>query len=116
MRECLLGCATTNAGFENYDHRYFYVDNYVGHFTCGLARDTMAWKLRSFGEDVFLDFQWLNSFTQVKNNPSMLGFVVEQACLSSIAQKGLKVVGLGLDRMKTTMFKGLYNPIGQSQL
>ena len=105
MHECLLSYAVKNISFQNYDHRYFYVDKKnIGHFTCGLARDIMTWILRSLGEDIFIDSQWLNSFTFVKNNPSMLGFVVEQACLSSIAQNGIRVAGLGLDHMKTTTF------------
>jgi hypothetical protein len=88
-----------------YDHCYFYIKDKYGHYTCGLARDTMARMLRKHGADVFMDQIWLDSFVHFKANRSVLGFLVEEACLSSIAQIGLKVAGLGLDSLKTIVFE-----------
>jgi len=104
MRACLLN-ATTRDMPKLYDHRYFYIEDSIGHCTCGLAQETMARVLRDIGEDIFLDSEWLNSMITFRNNPSVLGFIVEQACLSSISQKGLKVGGLGFDNIPTIMFQ-----------
>ncbi|KAL1916623.1 uncharacterized protein VTP21DRAFT_5327 [Calcarisporiella thermophila] len=104
MRGCLLNKKMLNT-MKSYDHRYFYIDeNYIGHYTCGLARAAMSGIFREVGEDIFLDREWLNRLRTFKDNPSVLGFVVEQASLSSISQNGLKVNGLGFSNMKTIVF------------
>jgi hypothetical protein len=107
MNGCLLQGAAADDE-ELYDHRYFYVDRFTGHYTCGLARDVMAKTLRSLGEDRFLNWNWISSFNDFKKNPSVLGFLVEQTCLSSIAQKGLHVNGLGFNNMPTKVFERSY--------
>jgi hypothetical protein len=72
---------------NDYDHRYFYVDNDVCYYVCGLVRDCMANYI--YGKDrleVFIDVNWIKSF---KNNPSVKGFIVEKACLASICKNGI---------------------------
>ncbi|UZO21852.1 uncharacterized protein OCT59_014236 [Rhizophagus irregularis] len=60
---------TDGYGHNDYDHRFFYVDNGKCYYVCGLARDCMANYL--YGKDrmeVFIDINWIKSF---KNNPSV---------------------------------------------
>jgi hypothetical protein len=103
MGNCLLN-KQTNDDPSIYDHRYFYIKDKIGHYTCGLARGAITDVLRSYGEDIFLDSVWLDSLVTFKNNPPVLGFIIEQACLSSISQKGLKIAGLGFNNMKAITY------------
>lgn len=76
----------------HYDRRFFYVKDKTGYYACGLARDTIATALRKLGEDrKFMERGWFNRIESSGNNPSVLGFLVEQACLSYIGSTGLTV-------------------------
>jgi hypothetical protein len=79
------------------DHRYFYnkydpeVQQHVGHYACGLSRNAVARVL--LAKNVcFADKDFLKSLPQYINNPSVTGFMMELAVLSSIASTGLKLV------------------------
>ncbi|CAB5371148.1 unnamed protein product [Rhizophagus irregularis] len=78
---------TDGYGHNDYDHRFFYVDNGKCYYVCGLARDCMANYL--YGKDrmeIFIDINWIKSF---KNNPSVKGFIIEKACIASICKNGI---------------------------
>jgi hypothetical protein len=97
---------------EFIDHRYFYsefksssfgVGDY-GNYTCGLVRDAVAGKLRAKEVD-FADTDFLKSLPDYINNPSVTGFMIEQAVLSSIVSNGLAIGG-GIGKpMRLIMFK-----------
>ena len=81
------------------DHRYFFVRNQsgvqVGSYACGIARDAARRKLRQYhgiraSEDI-----WLRYLGDFVGNQSMLGFLMEESCLSSIPLHGLRI-GMGL--------------------
>jgi hypothetical protein len=76
----------------------------IGFSTCGLARTALAGKLRGLGEDLFLG--WGSAIFDNYNNKSVLGFILEQMCLSSISQRGLHAAGLDFGMMKTIVFPG----------
>ncbi|CAG8622720.1 10701_t:CDS:2 [Funneliformis caledonium] len=84
---------------DDYDHRYFYVkrktryDRYeVGHYICGLTRNYIAEFLYERSRmNVFTDVKWINSMKMFKDNPSVLGFFMEKACIASISKYGLMV-------------------------
>jgi hypothetical protein len=76
----------------------------IGFYTCGLARTALAGKLRELGEDLFLG--WGSAIFDNYNNKSVLGFILEQMCLSSISQRGLHAAGLDFGMMKTIVFPG----------
>ena len=93
------------------DHRYFYQDYkkelgaYVGNYTCGLARNAVATELRVQGVN-FADIDFLSSLPDYIHNPSITGFMIEQAVLSSIKSHGLDI-GAGINHpMKLVMFEG----------
>jgi len=73
-----------------YDHRYLYEDDGGGgHVACGLARECVSAVIRVMGWD--LQFVSGNFLTRIKtsSNPSVRGFLVEQACLTFIGRKGM---------------------------
>src|ERR1044072_9240830 len=72
---------------DDYDHRYFYIDDNKCYCVCGLVLDSMADVLFEKSRmEVFVDVKWIRSF---KNNPSVKGFIVEKACLASICRNGI---------------------------
>ena len=73
------------------DHRYFYVENDYGRYTCGLARQGIVAFLRMHAEEgVFLGSEWYLALKAFKNNLSVIGFTVEQMVISRIASRGLR--------------------------
>ena len=93
------------------DHRYSYDEFdptraiFVAHYTCGLARNAVAAELRANNVD-FADKGFLNSLPKYINNPSMTGFMIEQAVISWIAHNGLDVEPLKNKQMTVTAFEG----------
>ena len=74
---------------DEYDHRYLYEDHTGdGHVACGLARDCLAAVLRMMEWDN--EFVGGNFLTHIKitRNPSVRGFLIEQACLTYIRRNG----------------------------
>ena len=73
------------------DHRYFYVENGCGRYMCGLARQGIVAFLRMYAEEgVFLGSEWYLALMAFKNNPSVIGFTVQQMVISRIASRGLR--------------------------
>jgi hypothetical protein len=98
-----FGCLSngpTSADARLLDWRYFYEIGRVGHSTCGIARRVMTTFLRC---DVFLgDFlrnRWAVGL-ETCQNPSTLGFCVEQMILGSIALNGCLIAGEMFDHRK----------------
>jgi hypothetical protein len=93
------------------DHRYFYdkFDRehgaYMGHYTCGLSRDTVA-KMLLASHVRFADHDFLLSLPDYINNPSVSGFMIEQAVLSSIALNGLDITPETNRPMEVNLFSG----------
>ncbi|KAI9443719.1 hypothetical protein F5148DRAFT_1255992 [Russula earlei] len=100
--------STTHADDEWFDHRYFYRDEetQICHCTCGLARKAGAILLRQANPDRFFDSIWLNSLDFSEGHPAMVGFIVEQTCLSAISSLGFKHTGIQWDPAETTIFEG----------
>jgi hypothetical protein len=90
MRDCLT-CSYISGYAAILDHRYFYVENNHGRYTCGLARQGIFAFLRIHAkEGVFLGTEWYLALKAFKNNPSVIGFTVEQIAISRIASSGLR--------------------------
>jgi hypothetical protein len=90
LQACILRGDISRAGDE-IDHRYFYMDSQGrGRYSCGLARQAIMGFLREYGEEyVFLGPEWSMSLDAFKNNPSVIGFTVEQMIISRIASAGV---------------------------
>jgi hypothetical protein len=110
MRACLANTATASLPLKMLDHRYFYEDPAFGaimRYTCGLARQSMFSFVRRHGqESFFLGGQWHQAMRAFKNNPSVIGFIVEQIVISTIASYGLKIGAHVIPPTKVTMFEG----------
>ena len=106
MRSCLTQSAVTILP-QWWDSAYFYKDDEgLGHSTCGVVRDRMAWLLRRYGEAKFLDDIWFEALHRSCNNPAVLGFIVKQMCLTSIAQSGLPIGRKNFYPVRTIVFGG----------
>jgi len=103
LRACLMNDTCPVASTEC-DYRYFDVD-YLnpGGCTCGLARDKAAVLLREANTGEFLRPEW--DVLLCTNNPSILGFIVEQRCLGVIAKIGI-TGPIALKRAKVYNFDG----------
>ena len=90
MRNCLLGRNIGGSG-PHLDHRYFYVDtDGCGRYSCGLARQAITEFLHENGEEkIFLGNEWHKTLEHFKNNPSVIGFTVEQILISKMVSAGL---------------------------
>ena len=90
MGKCLQGRSIGGSG-PHIDHRYFYLDSESrGRYSCGLARQAITEFLRQHAEEsIFLGSDWYNTLEAFKNNPSVIGFTVEQIVISKIASAGL---------------------------
>jgi hypothetical protein len=90
------------------DHRYFYYvggpDGSIGKYTCGIAREAAARQLRRCGMEKFGQTDFLTALNDYIDNPSAIGFFIEQAILSSIAAHGLKIGQNIEDTMTVDMF------------
>ncbi len=90
MRNCLLGREIGGSGMH-LDHGYFYLDtDGCARYSCGLARQAITEFLRENGEGrIFLGNEWYKTLEHFKNNPSVIGFTVEQIFISKMASAGL---------------------------
>jgi len=93
---------------EWFDHRYFWQDEKTGrcYYTCGLARDGGAITVRKAKPDQFLDDIWFNSLDFFEDNPIVVGFIVEQTCLSVISSIGFNHGDLHWNCVKSKIFSG----------
>ena len=93
------------------DHRYFYryqyLDYWYGGYTCGLARDAVADQLLLRKGLDFADTDFLFALDRFVRDPSVVGFLIEHAVLSSIRSRRLSI-GKGI--AKRTELKRLEDP------
>ena len=75
------------------DHRYFEggPDESIGKCACGISREAAARELRRYGIEKFGQTDFLTALNQYADNPSVIGFFIEQAVLSSTAARGLNI-------------------------
>ena len=91
---------------ELYDLRYFYIDrDDIGHFTCGVAFETMMLLLKQHRLSQFCGEEWYSAVGRSSVNPVVQGFLAEHICLSQIASHGLLTVSPSLGRMSHTSFE-----------
>jgi hypothetical protein len=106
----LVGCLTSSnvSEFSHkwFDYRYFYADDDRGKCTCGLAREAAAVVIRQGSPGLLCGNTWIQSLRTFKNNPSVVGFLVEQACLSAISTTGFHHGGIKWQSFTATIFKG----------
>ncbi|RIB14432.1 hypothetical protein C2G38_2144060 [Gigaspora rosea] len=71
-----------------------------------MARDCMANYLYEKGKmEVFADINWISCIKTFKNNPIVMGFIVEKACIANIWKNGLTVNGTNfLSQTKLSFF------------
>jgi hypothetical protein len=104
MEACLQGTVTTDST-TLYDLRYFYVDEHrIGHYTCGVAFESMMLVFRKARFSNFCDHAWYLA-VQSSENPVVQGFLAEHICLNRIQIRGLQVVHPDLGRMDQASFK-----------
>jgi hypothetical protein len=73
---------------------------------CGLAREAAAIVIRQGSPGLLCDKTWLLSLRTFKDNPSVIGFLVEQACLSAISRTGFHHGGgIGWQPFPATIFQ-----------
>lgn len=107
MRACLTRSYVSGSA-PMLDHRYFYLDlgSGYGRYTCGLARQGIIEFLRTYGEEgIFLGGEWNLALIAFKNNPSVIGFTVEQMIISRIASSGLRC-DISIPAAQTKTFPG----------
>jgi hypothetical protein len=87
IRAFLLG---GNPHTDEYDHRYLYQDDRgIGHTACGLARGCLVAVMRQLDSDShFVNGAFLSNIKTTRN-PSVRGFLIEEACLTYIRSTGL---------------------------
>jgi hypothetical protein len=101
----LTGTSVIEFPYKWFDFRFFSQDeNWNGCCTCGLARQAAAVIIRQGKPGLFLDSTWLNSLSTYKSNPSVVGFIVEQACLSAISETGFHHGGLNWGPIPAMIF------------
>jgi hypothetical protein len=99
--------STTFTDDKWFDHHYFYRDeHHKCHYTCGLARAAGATVVRESQPGQFISDVWLNSLDSHVSNPSVVGFTVEQACISAITERGFHHGGLNWERPATVVYHG----------
>jgi hypothetical protein len=93
------------------DHQFFYDEfkngGLVGNYTCGIARNAVAVALRTKLVH-FADTDFLTSLPNYIDNPSVTGFMIEQAVLSSIQTRGLAIGRNVYKSMELVMFDGSF--------
>ena len=89
-------------------------DERCGNYTCGLARQAAAVVIRRGLPDLLCSETWIHSLHTFRNNPSVVGFLVEQACLSAISATGFYHGDINWQSFTATTFRGdILNAIGR---
>lgn len=73
---------------------------------CGLAREAAAVVIRQGSPGLLCGNTWLISLRTFKDNPSVVGFLVKQACLSAISMTGFHHGGIEWESFPATIFEG----------
>lgn len=81
-------------------------DELSGKYTCGLTRQTAAVVIRRGSPGLLCSETWIDSLHTFRNNPSVVGFLVEQACLSAISATGFYHGNIKWQSLGATTFKG----------
>ena len=107
----IIGCLTASSVLEYthkwFDYRYFYADeDEYGKCTCGLAREAAAIVIREALPGLMCSDKWSMSLRNFRNNPSVVRFLVEQACLSAISLAGFHHNNINWNTLTATIFKG----------
>jgi hypothetical protein len=90
---------------ELIDHRYFYIDRKnTARCVCGFARAHATILIRGTKPSLFLDPTWLHSIMSSRGNPGVIGSVVEQSCLTALADMGLHHAGAHWDAITPNVF------------
>jgi hypothetical protein len=76
---------------ELIDHRYFYEEENVGSYACGIAREAVTRQLRLHGRNRFGN-KALQSLNNYISNESVVRFFIEQAILQTIEFRGLEMI------------------------
>lgn len=116
MNACMIKDYVPLAPHHVVDHRYFFATQSgsaeIGSYTCGIAREAVARALRLYGRNTSVDYQFLlRALTTFANNPSVTGFLIEQAVLSSIGARGLDIGEEISSPMETIVFHGEFPEI-----
>ncbi|CAG8606212.1 6144_t:CDS:2, partial [Diversispora eburnea] len=84
------GYPPSGYGVSDFDHRFFYIENELCHYVCGMVRDCMAdYLYEKKRMEIFTDIKWISCIEKFKNNPSVKGFFMEKACIASIFKNGI---------------------------
>ena len=111
MRACLTHSGVSGSGYL-LDYRYFYFEKGCGRYACGLARQGIFECLRKYAEEsVFLGPEWYPALESFKNNPSVIGFTVEQMIISRLASSGLNWGDAAIPPAPQTLFPGNLTPL-----
>src|SRR5438270_6723922 len=117
MKACLSGHVVSPSSMDIsklVDHRYFF-DEFnederanIGNYTCGLVRNAVVTELHEKKVNLSDNDFW-NSLLNHINNPSITGFIIEQAILSRISFSGLNIAGRGINTsMSVVLFSGSF--------
>jgi hypothetical protein len=92
VKGCILEVEVEGIDFPLVDHRYFFrSEDGIGHCTNMLVADTMWRWLETINPSLFTTKDFINMIASFKTNPSVGGFAVEAACLTSISKNGLPI-------------------------
>ena len=112
MKACIYGLSARPLSKdipELVDHRYFYDEPdprgpwFVGCYTCGICRNAVAGILLAHRLH-YKDRDFLQSLPDYITNPSVAGFMVEQAVLQAISIYGLSFTKLLHQSMDAVAF------------
>jgi hypothetical protein len=98
-----------------FDFRYFCIDprTNICYCTCGLARRVAATLIREQQPALFAERKWIERFSFFAHNPAMLGFAVEQACLTHLSNHGFSHNSVQWDGVPATLFSELLPALSQ---
>ena len=106
MERFLRGDPPLGALDDMIDRRYLYEKCNKGEVACGIAREALAMLVwQNFRRQ---PLHWVSTiFSRFHNNPSVLGFLVGQECIASLATYGLTIAhGVEIRPGRTTPFVG----------
>ena len=104
LLSCLTRSGIKHSGRGWLDYRYFYPDkSNIGQCTCGLAKQAGAIVIRQVSLD---SDDWLHALRAFEHNRSVIGFIVEQACLSTISRTGFHYGTINWGSFPVTIFDG----------
>lgn len=117
MRACLVNMRTPSMPLKLLDHCSFYQDPYTTmRYANGLARQAMFSFIRRRGqESFFLGAEWDQALKAFKNNRSVIGFIVEQIVISTLASKGLELGDFNISAAKVTTFECTPQPSAETE-